>query len=76
MDSWWDARIEQRVDAGVDAWLASLAQAGCSPRWREEQARRLGRAVRAWPARSDAASLVALQQFLTWERGEGSARKR
>ena len=76
MDAWLDARIEQRADAGVDAWLASLAQAGCSPRWREEQARRLGRAVRAWPARSDAVSLAALQQFLMWESGEEAARPR
>jgi len=71
-----DGSIEQRADQGVDGWLASLAQAGRSPAWREEQARRLGRAVRAWPARSDAASLAALRQFLTWERGEGVARER
>jgi len=63
-----DGSIEQRTDQGVDGWLASLARAGWSPTWREEQARRLGRAVRAWPARDDAASLAALQQFLAWER--------
>ena len=68
MDPRLDCSIEQRADQGVDGWLASLARAGWSPTWREEQARRLGRAVRAWPARSDAASAAALQRFLMWER--------
>lgn len=66
-----EASIEQLADQWVDGWLESLAQAGCSLAWREEQARRLGQAVRAWPAPSEVGSAAALQAFLNWERQRG-----
>ncbi len=61
-----DAHVEALADRWVDGWLASVAQAGYSATWREEQARRLGEVVRTGPVLISARNRAALQRFLDW----------